>query len=183
MRAIRLVVKTATLIAWVLLVVAVVVRPALGQTDAALEESADSRYYDFWPGIWLEVVDEADAASATKFVVRRTVNPAAYEERWWQTIDGVRHESTALRGWDQVSGRWILAWVSDNALFQVWHGEKSGEHWSMVKEFSFAGETFLSRQTWRPTGQNQLERTLARSVDGGATWTIRYRSAFVRVEE
>lgn len=153
------------------------------QTDAAMTESEDTHYYDFWPGTWAEVVDGKADTSATVFRVRRSVHPAAFEENWRQVYDGGTYRATALRAWDQVNKRWMFTWVSDNALFQVWTGEKVGEDWYLVKEFEVDGETFLSRQAWIPAGENRLTRLLQRSTDGGHTWTTRYRMVFQRISD
>lgn len=92
-------------------------------------ESEDTHYYDFWPGTWVEVVDGRADTSATTFTVRRSVHPAAFEEDWRLVYNGASHQSTALRAWDQVNNRWMFTWISDNALFQVWEGQKRGDHW------------------------------------------------------
>ncbi len=154
---------------------------AHAQTDAEMVESEDTHYYDFWPGKWVEVVNGRADTSATTFTVRRSVHPAAFEEDWRQVYDGGSYQSTALRSWDQVANRWMFTWVSDNALFQVWEGEKIGDHWYIVKEFEIDGETILSRQAWIPEGENRLTRTIERSTDGGRTWTTRFRMTFERV--
>ncbi len=153
------------------------------QTDAAFVESDDTHYYDFWPGTWVEIVDGVVDTTAASFTVRRILHAAAFEEDWRLVYDGKAHRSTALRAWDQVTNRWMFTWVSDNALFQVWEGEKIGEDWYIVKEFEIDGESVLSRQAWIPDGENQLIRILQRSVDGGKTWTTRYRTAFRRVAQ
>ncbi|NNM34421.1 MAG: hypothetical protein HKO53_15190 [Gemmatimonadetes bacterium] len=156
---------------------------AQAQTDAAMIESEDTHYYDFWPGTWVEVIDGRADTLATTFTVRRSVHPAAYEESWRQVYDGGSYQSTALRAWDQVAGRWMFTWVSDNALFQVWEGQKIGEDWYIVKEFEIDGAVILSRQAWIPEGEHRLTRILERSTDGGHTWTTRYRGTFVRVSK
>jgi len=154
---------------------------AYAQTDTAMAESEDTHYYDFWPGMWVEVVDGRADTSAATFTVRRSIHPAAFEEEWRLVYDGKPHFSTALRAWDQVAGRWMFTWVSDNGLFQMWEGEKVGDDWYIVKEFESNGETFLSRQAWIPESDNRLTRILERSTDGGTTWTTRYRNTFERV--
>ena len=152
------------------------------QTDANFVESEDTHYFDFWPGTWIEVVDGAVDSSATRFVVKKSVNPASFEEEWIQVYDGSSHRSVALRSWDQVNNRWAFVWVSDNALFQVWDGVKIDGDWYITKEFVIDGKSIHSRQAWIPLGGSRLRRILQRSEDGGQTWFTRYESIFVKVE-
>jgi hypothetical protein len=75
----------------------------------------------------------------------------------------------------------MFVWVSDNALFQVWNGEKIGSDWYIVREFDFEGQRFLSRQAWIPEGRDRLVRVMDRSTDGGRTWQSRSRTTYQRV--
>jgi len=156
--------------------------PASAQTDAPPPPSPEMRYYDFWPGTWAPIVNGRVDRKAVAFRVRRSVHDAAFEEEWYQKDDkGVVRVSRALRAWDQATNRWMLAWVSGNALFQVWEGKKYGDRWSIVREFEVGGRRFLSRQTWWPEGPDRVVRTLERSFDGGQTWEVRYRLEYGRV--
>lgn len=154
---------------------------AHAQTDAAMIETEDTHYYDFWPGKWVEVVNAQADTSAATFTVRQGIHSAAFEEDWRLIHDGEAHRSVALRAWDQVAQRWMFTWISDNGLYQVWEGEKVGDHWYIVKEFEIDGEIIFSRQAWIPEGEDRLTRILERSTDGGQTWTTRYRTVFERV--
>ena len=157
-----------------------IVQVGSAQTDAAMQESEDTHYFDFWPGTWVEVVDGVADTSATVFKVRQSVNPAAFEEDWRLVYDGKAHYSTALRAWDQVTNRWMFSWVSDNGIFQVWDGVKVGDDWYITKEFNIDGEIVHSRQAWIPDSDDRLTRILERSTDGGETWETRYRTVFQR---
>lgn len=154
---------------------------AAAQTDAPFVASEATRYYDFWPGTWAEVVDGEPDTTRTTFRVRRVVHPAAYEEAWKLVYDGAAHHSTAIRAWDQVSERWMFAWVSENGLFQVWEGREVDGDWYIVREFEVDGRRFLSRQAWLPEDDDHLVRVMERSFDGGATWEPRSRTRFARV--
>ena len=152
------------------------------QTMRPLVESADTHYFDFFVGRWLPVVYGRVDTTGTSFTVRRSVNAAAFEEQWAQRLDNQVLRSVALRAWDQVANRWMFSWVSDNGLYQVWHGEKVGNDWYIVREFDFDGQKFLSRQAWISDGTNRLTRVMERSTDGGKTWQTRSRGVFQRVE-
>jgi hypothetical protein len=153
------------------------------QTTRQLVESPDTHYFDFFVGRWYPVVDGRVDTTGTSFIVRRSVNAAAYEEQWAQTVDGKILRSTALRAWDQVANRWMFTWVSDNGLYQVWQGEKVGNDWYIVREFDFEGQKFLSRQAWIPDGRDRLTRVMERSTDGGKSWLTRSRGTFQRVAD
>ena len=152
------------------------------QTTRPLAENADTHYFDFFVGRWFPVVDGRVDTTGTSFIVRRSVNAAAFEEQWSQRLDNQVLKSVALRAWDQVANRWMFSWVSDNGLYQVWQGEKVGNDWYIVREFDFEGQKFLSRQAWIPDGANRLTRVMERSTDGGKTWQTRSRGIFQRVE-
>lgn len=152
------------------------------QTEAPPKPSPEMRYYDFWPGQWARVVNGHVDPKASSFNVKRGLHDAAFEEEWRLVNDqGKVATSRALRAWDQVSGRWMFAWVSDNALFQVWEGRKFGEHWYIVREFEVEGRRFLSRQGWWPSGPDRILRVSERSFDGGKTWETRSREEYGRV--
>jgi hypothetical protein len=140
------------------------------------------KYYDFWPGHWSKIVNGRVDPKATTFIVKRGVHEAAYEEEWRQVNDrGEVALSRAFRAWDQVGKRWMFAWVSQNALFQVWDGRKFGDRWYIVREFEIDGKKFLSRQAWWPSGQDRITRIMERSFDNGATWELRSREEFGKV--
>lgn len=153
---------------------------ALGQTTRPFTESADTHYFDFWPGTWYPVVDGRLDTTGSAFIVRRSVNRAAFEEEWVQRSDSVVTRSVAIRAWDQITNRWMFVWVSPNALFQVWEGQKVGSDWYILKEFDFEGQRFHSRQAWIPDGPDRLVRVMERSTDGGRTWQTRSRTTFQR---
>lgn len=157
--------------------------PLAAQTTAPFEDTPEAHYFDFWPGTWVEVVDGVPDTSATRFEVRRSVHPAAYDERWRLVVDGTALHATALRAWDRVAGRWMFTWVSDNGLYQVWEGRRFGDDWYIVREFEIDDERFLSRQAWIPRGDDELVRVMDRSFDDGRTWDPRSRTVFRRVAE
>ena len=139
-------------------------------------------YYDFWPGTWARIVNGRPDTKASSFTVKRGVHPAAFEEEWRLVSDtGTVSLSRAIRAWDQVGKRWMFVWVSDNALFQVWEGQKVGDRWYIVREFEIDGKRFLSRQAWWPESHDRVIRVSERSVDGGATWQPRFREEYGRV--
>lgn len=155
--------------------------PLAAQTTAPFADTPEAHYFDFWPGTWVEVVDGVPDTSATRFVVRRSVHPAAFEERWRLVFDGRALHATALRAWDRTAERWMFTWVSDNGLYQVWEGRKFGDDWYIIREFEVDGERFLSRQAWIPRGEDELVRVMERSFDDGGTWEPRSRTVFRRV--
>jgi hypothetical protein len=173
--------RTRVAMVVVLVLMAMVDGGVRAQTMRRLTESADTHYYDFFVGRWLPVENGRVDTAGTSFTVRRSIHPAAYEEYWEQRVDSQVLRSTALRAWDQVAGRWMFTWVSDNGLYQVWQGEKVGADWYIVREFDFEGQKFLSRQAWIPDGPGRLVRVMERSTDGGKTWQTRSRGTFQRV--
>jgi hypothetical protein len=154
---------------------------ASGQTTRPFTETSETHYFDFWPGVWYPVVDGRVDSTGSGFIVRRIVNSAAFEEEWVTRSDSGVTRAVAIRAWDQLVNRWRFAWVSPNALFQVWEGEKVGSDWYIVKEFDFEGQRFHSRQAWIPDGRDRLVRIMERSNDGGRTWQPRSRTTFQRV--
>lgn len=156
---------------------------AQAQTTAPPPASPEQHYYDFWPGAWARVVNGRVEKDIT-FRVKRGLHAAAFEEEWRQVDDkGVVLVSRALRAWDQLTNRWMFAWVSDNALFQVWEGRKYGDHWYIVREFAAGGRRFWSRQAWLPTAPDRVTRVMERSFDEGKTWELRSRMDYERVPE
>jgi hypothetical protein len=156
---------------------------AEAQDAEPMERTEDSRYFDFWEGDWHRVIDGRVDTSATRFEVRRGVHPAAFEEVWRLRVDSTTVlRARAFRAWDKTSGRWMFVWVSDNGLFQVWEGRKVGAHWYIYREFGEGSDRFLSRQAWISVGRDRVVRTIERSNDGGASWLLRVREVFVRID-
>ena len=154
---------------------------ARAQTDAPPPPSPEMSYYDFWPGTWVRIVNGRVDLKASSFRVTRGIHAAAFEEEWRQVDEkGVVRLSRAIRAWDQVSNRWMLTWVSDNALFQVWEGRKYGDRWYIVREFEVGGRRFLSRQAWWPEDPNRVIRVMERSFDDGKSWELRSRTEYGR---
>jgi hypothetical protein len=156
---------------------------ALAQTAAEYVPNEQSTYYDFWPGVWQEVVDGKPDPDGTTFVVRRSVNPASYLEEWTQVYEGDAHESFAIRAWDQIDQRWKFTWISDNALYQLWDTERVGDDWYIVKTWNIDGKVFITRQGWIPDGPDTLVRVFERSFDNRATWETVSRNTFKRVAD
>ena len=153
----------------------------LAQTDAPPAASPEMKYYAFWPGTWVRVINGRPDGNASSFVVKRSVHAASFDEDWRLVTDaGTVSTSRAIRAWDQVGKRWMFVWISDNALFQVWDGQKVGDRWYIVREFEIEGKRFLSRQAWWPDGQDRVVRVSERSFDGGATWQLRFREEYAR---
>jgi hypothetical protein len=146
---------------------------------ASPADSADLRYYDGWPGVWHRVEGERIDSLPT-FEVRRGPGNS-FLETWHLTIDGKRISSLGLRSWDPATSTWRLVWVADPDLFQIWDGIKLEDGWYLLRQFGDGADAFLSRQAWIPHGSDRLLRTIERSVDGGRTWTVRYRDFFRRV--
>jgi hypothetical protein len=161
--------------------VAYIGTPASAQTNEPFEGHAQSGYYDFWPGVWQQIIDGEPDPDATTFVVRRSVHPAAYLEEWTQVDDGVARESFAIRAWDQINDRWMFTWISENALYQTWSSERVGDDWYIVKEWNIGGKVFLTRQAWIPDDPDTLVRVFERSFDDRATWETVSRTRFKRV--
>lgn len=155
------------------------------QTDAPPSPSPEMHYYDFWPGTWHRIVNGRGDETASSFQVKRIVHAAAFEEEWYEGVDakGKAIWSRAIRAWDQINKRWMFAWISDNALFQVWEGRKYGDRWYIVREFETNGRRFLSCQAWWPDGPNRVVRVSERSFDGGTTWELRFREEYGRVQD
>lgn len=147
----------------------------------APSQSADDRYFDFWPGAWHRVEDGKRDAEPS-FVVTHGVNRSAFEESWRLRGDGGEVlVSRALRTWDTATRKWMFAWTSAEGLFQVWDGVKVGADWYIQREFEQNGKRFLSRQGWIPQSPNRVERIMERSFDDGGTWQLRSRTTFERV--
>ncbi len=145
---------------------------------AAQVVPADSSYYDFWVGEWHQVVD-GQIAPEPRFIVEEGIYPSALEERW--QMEGYR--AKAWRGWDASEATWTFVWISEQGHFQVWNERKVGGHWYMFRTFVIDGEPVLSRQAFIPQPDGSVIRTSEHSLDGGETWTLRFKERYVQVSE
>jgi hypothetical protein len=143
---------------------------------------ADARWYDFWEGTWYRVVNGRPDSTSTRFVVRRGVHDASWEEDWRMVLDSatVVH-AHAIRSWDATRDRWGYLWVSSDGHFQEWEGRKVGEDWYIYRRFAFPADRYLSRQAWLPLGPGRVRRISQKSYDNGASWELRFEEEYVRV--
>lgn len=143
----------------------------------------DARYYDFWEGTWYKLVNDKVDTSSIRFIVSKGIHSAAWYEQWRMPIDSVTTiNATALRAWDKTNNRWMYTWVSDNGLYQVWEGRKIDSNWYIYRNFDINGDKYLSRQAWIPAGKNKLLRTSEKSYDNGATWQLRFREYYIKLQ-
>ena len=162
---------------------AMMVSTVYAQTTSAPKVSAEMKYYDFWPGTWALIVNGKIDKKASSFHVSHGIHDAAFDEEWRLVNEkGEVLVSRGMRAWDQANSRWMFAWVSANALFQVWEGRKFGDDWYIVREFEADGRKFLSRQAILPAGPDRIVWVSERSNDGGKTWEPRFRQEFGRVK-
>ena len=162
---------------------AIMVSTVCAQTTSAPKVSTEMKYYDFWPGTWALVVNGKIDEKASSFRVSRGIHDAAFDEEWRLVNEkGEVLVSRGMRAWDQASSRWMFAWVSANALFQVWEGRKFGDDWYIVREFEADGRKFLSRQALLQGGPDRIVWVSERSNDGGKTWEPRFRQEFGRLK-
>jgi hypothetical protein len=143
---------------------------------------ADAGYFDFWEGTWHRVVDGRPDTSATRFIVRRGVHAASWEEEWRMRLDSVTViNARGIRSWDAARGRWGYLWVSSDGHFQEWEGRKVGNDWYIYRRFAFPNDRYLSRQAWLPIGPGRVRRISQKSYDNGQTWELRFDEEYARV--
>ena len=155
----------------------------LAQDIKPLVQSEDTHYFDFWVGTWYVEENGKIDTAGTRFVVRRSVHPAAYVEEWRMDLNSNSTlTATALRGWDKTNNRWMYTWVSANGLYQVWEGRKDQGHWYIYNRINIEGDQYLSRQGWIPESPGRVLRISEKSYDDGATWQLRFKQILVRKE-
>ncbi|HEX9892748.1 MAG TPA: hypothetical protein VGA78_02445 [Gemmatimonadales bacterium] len=142
---------------------------------------SDARYFDFWEGTWYRAVNGQPDTGGTRFIVRRGVHPASWEEEWRLRLDSTTVIAHALRSWDATKGRWGYVWVSSQGHFQVWEGRRVDGDWYIYRPFEFPADRYLSRQAWLPVGPGRVRRISQKSYDGGQTWELRFAEEYVRV--
>jgi hypothetical protein len=153
--------------------------PVLAQDTKPFVAEGDAKYYDFWEGTWYKIVNDKPDTAATRFKVSHNVHAAAWYEEWRMVIDSATTmKATALRAWDKTNNRWMYTWVSDNGLYQVWEGRKTGNDWYIYKTFDINGDKYLSRQGWIPVDKNKLMRISEKSYDEGKTWQLRFKEFY-----
>ena len=142
---------------------------------------AEANYFDFWEGTWYRVVDGRPDTTATRFIVRRGVHPASWEEDWRMRLDSVTVvHARGIRSWDATRGRWGYLWVSSDGHFQEWECRKVGDDWYIYRRFAFPNDRYLSRQAWLPLGPGRVRRVSQKSYDNGQTWELRFDEEYAR---
>ncbi|MEO1051288.1 MAG: hypothetical protein AAFX87_11705 [Bacteroidota bacterium] len=137
-------------------------------------QTSDSTYYQHWIGKWYKF-EGGNLANAPTFIVKRGLYHSSFEEYWIGAGGGF---STAWRAWDSRTQQWDFAWMSIDALFQLWEGKKIKGIWYMYRMFIIDEKEVISRQAFIPKGQNELVRTSEHSRDGGKTWQLRFKETY-----
>ena len=155
--------------------------PITAQDTKSFIPEGDAKYYDFWQGTWYKMVNDKADTSSSRFTVTQNIHAAAWYEEWRMVIDSATTlKATALRAWDKTNNRWMYTWVSDNGLYQIWEGRKTGNDWYIYKNFDINGDKYLSRQGWIPIEKNKLVRISEKSYDDGKTWQLRFKEYYIK---
>lgn len=160
-----------------LFIIAIFISSLLSAQDTKpLVLSEETSYYNFWEGTWYKMNNETGIVdtSVACFKVTKGIHPACWKEEW-SCI-----KATALRSWDKTNNRWMYVWISENGLFQLWEGRKSGNDWYIFKEFDINGDKYLSRQGIIPIDKNKAMRISEKSYDNGKTWELRFKEFLQR---
>lgn len=150
---------------------------SFAQDQKPLVLTEDASYYNFWEGTWFGLNNDNTLDSTLRFIVTRSVNASAFEEKW-QFAKG--SESFALRAWDKTNNRWGFVWISDNGLYQVWDTRKVNGHWYIYKEFTINGDTYLSRQGFLLQPDGTVLRVSEKTYDE-KTWELRFSQRLKKV--
>ena len=141
-------------------------------------------YFDFWTdGKWeseVTVFNNDTIPEKDSFEVQKMKDKNAHLEDWRIYIgEGEYVNATVIRAFDKETNRWKLFYVDDlNA--QTWDSKLVDEKLYFLKEFSFKGKKFYSRQAWSLRTDGTVLRTIDRSVDN-QNWTSRYWQIFKKV--
>ena len=140
-----------------------------------------SEYFDFWKeGKWeseITIYNNDTIPEKDSFTVHKLKKKNAFSEEWKIFIgEGEYVDAIVIRAYDQETKRWKLFYVDDlNA--QTWDSEIIKDRIYFIKEFSYDGKLFYSRQAWSLESDGRVLRTIERSVDN-KNWSIRYWQIF-----
>lgn len=151
-------------------------------TSLLFSQSAkpDSIYYDFWEGTWYPI-ENGKIDTTSYFKVKKGINSLVFEEDWRMGHDGSL--AKGIRAWDIINQKWQYIWMHESGLFQIWDGRKVDGNWYIYKHFNINGDIYLSRQTWIPTGNDELVRISEKSYDEGKTWQLRFKYNYKKVND
>jgi hypothetical protein len=125
-----------------------------------------AEYFAFWEGTWYRTVNGRPDTTGTRFLVRRGVHEAAWEEDWRLRVDSSLVTAKAIRAWDARKNQWQYVWVSSQGHCQVWEERQVGSDWYFYRTLAFPPDRYLSRQGWLPLGSGRLRRFSQKSYDG-----------------
>lgn len=162
----------------VILIFQFVILFSFAQDQKPLVLTEDANYYNFWEGTWFGLNNDNTLDSTLCFIVTRSVNAAAFEEKW-KFAKG--SESFALRAWDKTNNKWGFVWISDNGLYQVWDTRKVDGHWYIYREFTINGDTYLSRQGFLLQPDGTVLRVSEKTYDE-KKWELRFSQRLQKVK-
>ena len=138
-------------------------------------------YFEFWKeGKWeseITIYNNDTIPEKDSFAVYKLKNKNAFSEEWKIFIgEGEYVDAIVIRAYDQETKRWKLFYVDDlNA--QTWDSEIIKDRIYFIKEFSYDGKLFYSRQAWSLESDDRVLRTIERSEDN-KNWSTRYWQIF-----
>jgi len=159
-------------------------RVALSQNPAPCT-GPEYHQMDFIIGRWAGVESDIKGNDTTRTVTgsittEATLNGCALQGRWEYDSKGkTLFHATVISGYDTEKKQWRLAYADDVGNYQIYDGQLSGDSMAFVRARTVDGKPALARVTSFKTA-NGYRQTIERSMDAGATWTLRAFVDFTR---
>ena len=138
----------------------------------------DGTELDFWLGTWTVTWE---GGSGTNRLERILGGRVIHERFEGHTDDG----SAPLRGqswsvFEPARRLWRQTWVDDQGGYLDLVGERVDGSFAFVRDAPERGEGARQRMVFRDVADDSFRWTWELSVDGGATWEVRWEIAYLR---
>lgn len=162
-----------SLMASVLLLTAL---PAAAQTESPPCSTAEAGQFDFWLGEW-DLSWGEDGKGTNR--ITKVLDSCVILENF----DG--SPTMQFRGWsvsvyDTTSRRWKQTWVDNQGGYMDFTGGFEDGKMTLSRKTTIKGDPVLQRMVFFNIRENELDWNWERSLDGGATWELRWQIHYKR---
>ena len=156
--------------------------PALTLSQGKTSE-VDSTSFDFWVGEWnLSWRDRDSSAARGENTITRIMGGRVLQERF-KALSGTMtgYEGTSLSVYDVTARKWFQTWVDSDGNYLDFTGGAMGKDRFFAREYHEQnGDTVQQRMIFYNIAQDAFDWDWERSLDGGATWELRWQIHYER---
>ena len=146
-----------------------------GQTAAATCRSAETGQFDFWVGEW----DLSWEGGAGTNRIEKIMGGCVIQENFDGT-QAMKLQGMSVSTWNPKLGKWRQTWVDNQGGYLDFVGGFEGGRMTLTRPAPVLGDNVVQRMVWYNIENDSFNWNWERSDDGGKTWKVNWKIAYVR---